>query len=89
MRSTKNTIKISFKAVTAALLTAAVLLAAVPLTVLLGSVGAKAAALSMVREALELYVGEEDKLELKGEGSANATWKSSDESVVTVDKDGA
>ncbi|MBP5766862.1 MAG: discoidin domain-containing protein [Clostridia bacterium] len=89
MRSTKKTIKMSFKAVTAALLTAAVLLAAVPLTVLFGSVGAKAAALSMVREALELYVGEEDKLELKGEGSANATWKSSDESVVTVDKDGA
>ena len=43
--------------------------------------------LSMVREALELYIGEEDTLTIKG-GGETVSWESSDSGVVTVDNKG-
>ena len=42
----------------------------------------------MIRKALELYVGEVDKLELSGDASGNAKWTSSDKDVVSVDGEG-
>ena len=43
---------------------------------------------AMVREAVELYVGEKDTLELSGKAAVGVRWSSSDEGVVTVDNNG-
>ncbi len=56
-----------------------------------GGAGSKVEAgseLKMVRAALELYVGETDKLVLSGTGKDDASFSSSDDKVVTVDKEG-
>ncbi len=74
-----------------ALLLVLTLAAALGFFAIIGSMGSKVMAgseIKMVRAALELYVGETDKLILSGDGKDAASWKSSDSGIVTVDGSG-